>query len=76
MKSQEFNTLRNSNLPELREKKLELMKKLLELRTSLNMSQLKNYSQLSNLRKDIARLNTLITEKAKGASNVATRKKN
>ena len=76
MKSQEFKSLRNSNLPELKEKKVELMKKFLALRTSLKLGQLKNYSQLGNIRKDIAQINTIITEKSKGAVDVATEKKN
>ena len=57
------NELRDLNITELREKLLSQKKELFNLRFQLATGQLENPLQIRNVKKDIARINTIITEK-------------
>ncbi|MCM8758707.1 MAG: 50S ribosomal protein L29 [Candidatus Omnitrophica bacterium] len=63
MKKQEFQELKELTIKELENKRLELAKRLFEHRTQVKLGQMKNTAILRNLRKDIARINTLIQQK-------------
>lgn len=56
--------LREKNLPELEKELLSLRRVQFSLRLQHNMQQLVNVSQINKVRKDIARLKTIIREKA------------
>lgn len=57
------NELRDLNVVELQEKLLSQKKELFNLRFQLATGQLENPIQIRNVRRDIARINTIITEK-------------
>ena len=56
--------LRTKSLDELNKELLDLLKAQFGLRMQLATQQLANTSQLSKVRRDIARVRTLVTEKA------------
>ena len=56
--------LRTKSVDELKNELLELLKAQFGLRMQLATQQLSNTSQLSKVRRDIARVRTLIREKA------------
>ena len=56
--------LRAKNAEELNKELLELLKAQFSLRMQLATQQLSNTSQLRNVRRDIARVRTLLCEKA------------
>ncbi len=56
------NELRDLNLQELREKEGELKEELFNLKMRHSLNQLDNPIQIRNLRRDLARLKTLIEE--------------
>ena len=58
------NELRNKNEAELGKELLDLRKAQFSLRMQLSTQQLSNTSQLSKLRKDIARIKTIQNERA------------
>ena len=57
------NELREMNIAELNEKLLSQKKELFNLRFQLATGQLENPLQIRNVKRDIARINTIITEK-------------
>ena len=57
------NELREMNIAELNEKLLSQKKDLFNLRFQLATGQLENPLQIRNVKRDIARINTIITEK-------------
>lgn len=63
MKLLKANELRDLNVAELQEKLLSQKKELFNLRFQLATGQLENPIQIRNVRRDIARINTIITEK-------------
>ena len=56
--------LRTKSVDELKKELLDLLKAQLGLRMQLATQQLSNTSQMSKVRRDIARVRTLIREKA------------
>lgn len=58
------NELRNKTDEELGKELLELRKAQFSLRMQLSTQQLSNTSQLAKLRKDVARIKTIQTERA------------
>ncbi|NNM83207.1 MAG: 50S ribosomal protein L29 [Burkholderiales bacterium] len=56
--------LRQKDLNGLNEELLELLKAQFGLRMQLSTQQLANYSQMKKVRRDIARVKTVIREKA------------
>ena len=63
MKRREIQEVRGLPINELKEKSKNLRIQLYQLRSKLKVGQLKNYSSLSSVRKDIARMETIIKEK-------------
>ena len=57
------NELREMNIAELNEELLSQKKELFNLRFQLATGQLENPLQIRNVKRDIARINTIITEK-------------
>lgn len=57
------NELREMNIAELNEKLLSQKKELFNLRFQLATGQLENPLRIRSVRRDIARINTIITEK-------------
>ena len=57
------NELREMNIAELNEKLLSQKKELFNLRFQLATGQLENPLQIRTVKRDIARINTIITEK-------------
>ncbi len=55
--------LRNLSIDELKKKELELRKELFNLRFQLAKGELQNVRRIRAVRKDIARILTIITEK-------------
>lgn len=60
------NKLRDFSIDELKEKEKELRKELFNLRFQLSKGELQNVKRLKAVKKDIARILTIITEKQKG----------
>ncbi len=56
--------LRTKSVDELKKELLDLLKAQFGLRMQIATQQLSNSSQISNVRRDIARVRTLIREKA------------
>ncbi|MGB4912150.1 MAG: 50S ribosomal protein L29 [Candidatus Dechloromonas phosphoritropha] len=56
--------LRSKSVDELKTELLDLLKAQFGLRMQLATQQLSNFSQISKVRRDIARVRTLIREKA------------
>lgn len=63
MKREDFESLKSLSVLELQQKKNDIAKKLFENRLQVKLGQLKNYSSLNEMRKDIARINTIIKYK-------------
>ncbi|MCL5674789.1 MAG: 50S ribosomal protein L29 [Candidatus Omnitrophica bacterium] len=63
MKREEFENLRNMSVLELQQKKNDIAKKLFDGRLQVRLGQLKNYSSLNEMRKDIARINNIMRYK-------------
>ena len=57
------NELRDMNIQDLRDKLRSQKRELFNLRFQLATGQLENPMQIRNVKKDIARINTIITEK-------------
>ena len=57
------NELRDMNIQDLRDKLLSQKRELFNLRFQLATGQQENPMQIRNVKKDIARINTIITEK-------------
>ena len=57
------NELRDMNIQDLRDKLLSQKRELFNLRFQLATGQLENPMQIRNVKKGIARINTIITEK-------------
>ena len=66
--------VRNLTAEELRHQEHELSDQLFKLKFQLNMGQTESLKKIRGLRKDIARVKTIIGERARGAQ-VATEKK-
>ncbi len=62
--------LREMTAEELRDLVLEQKEKLYKLRFQLELSQLDNTSQIREVKRDIARIKTLIREKELGLGNM------
>jgi large subunit ribosomal protein L29 len=63
------NDLRKISADDLRKKQTESTQELFNLKFQLHTGRLENTSKLKSLRKDIARINTILTEsKAEGAA--------
>jgi large subunit ribosomal protein L29 len=63
------NDLRKVSAAELQKKQIEFTQELFNLKFQLHTGRLENTSKLKLLRKDIARINTILTEgKAEGVS--------
>lgn len=58
--------LRSMTLDELRQKEMDLRKELFNLRFQLSKGELTNNKRVSAVKKDIARILTIITERQKG----------
>ncbi|GAQ95824.1 large subunit ribosomal protein L29 [Thermodesulfovibrio aggregans] len=58
--------LRNFSIEELKKKEQELRKELFNLRFQLAKGELQNVKRIKAVKKDIARILTIITEKQKG----------
>ena len=56
------NELRNLSVEELTKKQGDLTQELFNLKFQLHTGRLENTSKLKNIRKDIARVSTIITE--------------
>ena len=63
MKKDELKKWREVTKEEIENRIRELKAQLYKLRHQLKLGQLKNYSQLREIRKDIARLMTILKEK-------------
>jgi large subunit ribosomal protein L29 len=73
MKAQEWEQVRELDVPALRDKEKELAEQLFKLRLSKSLGQIDNALKLRETRRQIARIKTLIREKApaKGAAAAA-----
>ena len=60
MKKNEIEELQKATIKELEEKSFNLRKELFNLRTKQKLGQLKNFASLGLLRRDIARVETII----------------
>ena len=69
MKKEELKKWKEATKEEINNKILELKKQLYELNHQLILGQLKNYSQIREIKKDIARLKTILREREIGAKN-------
>lgn len=56
--------LRDLSVEELEAKKIELLSDQFKLRMNKNTGQLEQTHELKNVRRDIARVNTILTQKA------------
>jgi len=63
MKVSDLKSLRDKTLAELQEKLLSYKEEQFNLRMQKGMGQLENNSRIISIKKDIARIKTLITEK-------------
>lgn len=66
--------LRNFSIEELRKKEKELRRELFNLRFQLSKGELQNVKRIKAVKKDIARILTIITEKAISSSQGEARK--
>jgi large subunit ribosomal protein L29 len=69
MKKEEIKKWREATKQEIENKIMELKRKIYDMRNQLILGQLKNYSQLREIKKDIARLNTILKEREIGVKN-------
>jgi len=74
MKSQEWEQMRELGVPELRDREKDLSEQLFKLRLSKSLGQIENALKLRETRRQIARVKTLIREKADLGKLVATAK--
>jgi large subunit ribosomal protein L29 len=63
MKKNQLNELRNMSKEELLTKLEEMKKRLFELKLKHSVFKIKNPLEIRNLRRDIARVNTILREK-------------
>jgi large subunit ribosomal protein L29 len=63
MKKNQLNELKNMSKEELLSKLEEMKKRLFELKLKHNVFKIKNPLEIRNLRRDIARVNTILREK-------------
>lgn len=56
--------LRKTDITELKKKIVELKKKLSDIRFKFSANQVKNVKEISNTKKEVARILTIIKEKA------------
>lgn len=66
MKREELKKWRESSEEEIKNKIVELEKQLYEMRHQLILGQLKNYSKIKEIKKNIARLKTILRERELG----------
>ncbi|MCM8818705.1 MAG: 50S ribosomal protein L29 [Candidatus Omnitrophica bacterium] len=66
MKKEELKKWKEATEEEINNKIFELKKQIYELRKQLILGQLKNYSQIREIKKDIARLKTILSERKLG----------
>jgi large subunit ribosomal protein L29 len=66
MKKEEIKKWKEATNQEIENKIMELKIKLYEMKNQLILGQLKNYSQIKGIKKDIARLKTILREKEIG----------
>jgi len=66
MKKEEIKKWKEATNQEIENKIMELKIKLYEMKNQLILGQLKNYSQIKEIKKDIARLKTILREKEIG----------
>ncbi len=57
--------LRQKSIDELNTELLELLREQFNLRMQMNMGQLSRFDRFSKIRKDIARIKTVLSERAK-----------
>jgi len=69
MKMREMKEMREKTRGELESKLAEVKKNLFSLKFKKSTGQLENYMMIYNLKKDIARINTLIRKKELGLDN-------
>jgi large subunit ribosomal protein L29 len=62
MKKEEIKKWKEATNQEIENKIMELKMKLYEMKNQLILGQLKNYSQIKEIKKDIARLKTILRE--------------
>ncbi|HOJ31067.1 MAG TPA: 50S ribosomal protein L29 [bacterium] len=78
MKRQDFEELKSLTVQELEQKRTDIARQLFDQRIQVQLGQLKNTRILRNLRRDIARINTIIQlkkiSKQRGANGSETRK--
>ncbi|MCS7180926.1 MAG: 50S ribosomal protein L29 [bacterium] len=67
MKKEELKKWREATDIEIENKILDMKKQIYELKNQLILGQLKNYSQIKEIKKDIARLKTILRERKIGA---------
>lgn len=65
MKKNKTKELREKTVDDLEEKRSSLHKELFNLRTKQKLGQLKNFSSLELVKRDIARVETILGEKKK-----------
>jgi len=66
MKKEEIKRWKEATNQEIENKIMELKMKLYEMKNQLILGQLKNYSQIKEIKKDIARLKTILREREIG----------
>jgi large subunit ribosomal protein L29 len=66
MKKEEIKKWKEATNQEIENKIMELKMKLYEMKNQLILGQLKNYSQIKEIKKDIARLKTILREREIG----------
>lgn len=69
MRKEELNKWKEATKEEIGNKIMELKKQLYELKHQLILGQLKNYSQIKEIKKDVARLKTILRHKEIGVKN-------
>jgi large subunit ribosomal protein L29 len=74
MKAQEWEQVRELDVPALRDKEKELSEQLFKLRLSKSLGQIDNALKLRETRRQIARIKTLIREKAPSTAAAAAAK--
>lgn len=66
MKKEELKKWREVSDREIEDKIMELKKALYDMKTQLILGQLKNYSRIKEIKRDIARLKTILRERKIG----------
>jgi len=74
MKAQEWEQMRELGVPELRDREKDLAEQLFKLRLQKSLGQIDNAVKLRETRRQIARVKTLIREKADLGKLAATAK--